>query len=238
MAFSISDFNSAINRHGLAKSNLFEAQIFPPSGLTGNGNVTARDLVFFCRTAQIPEFSLETAKIVVRGYGPGEARPVGFENTPFTAVFMVDRDYNVLKFFHKWMGLIVNYTGSGGSAALATASGLRTYELNYKDDYAGGINISMWGDNTGNSNPPYTYIFEKAYPIAIGDVQTAWENAAEVLTVSITFSYENRYVSGVATASAVTSATPSSNGRTGAGGSTFESRLTNTARQIIPFITT
>ena len=237
MPFSIRDFNSTINRHGLAKSNLFEAQIFPPSGLSGNGSITARDLVFFCRTAQIPEFSLDTAKIAVRGYGPGESRPVGFENTPFTAVFMVDRDYNILKFFHKWMGLIVNYSGSGGSAALASGSGLGTYELNYKDEYAGAINVSMWGDNSNGSAPPYTYVFEKAYPISIGDVQTAWENAAEVLTVSVTFSYENRYVSGTSTSSAVTSPVAGSNGRTGAGGRTFESAITNTARQVVPFLT-
>lgn len=231
MPFSISDFNSAINKHGLAKSNLFEANIFPPAGIS-SGTINERDLVFFCRTAQLPEFALDTAKIQVRGYGPGESRPTGFENSPFTAVFMVDRDYNILKFFHKWMSLIVNYSDKG-PASLSTGSGLKTYELNYKDDYAGSLKVSLWGDNTTGAAPPYSYVFEKAYPISIGDVQTAWENAAEVLTVSVTFSYESRYVEGVDSGRAATSRVER---RTGAGGSTYESTLLQTARQIMEFV--
>jgi hypothetical protein len=184
MAFSIKEFNSVINKRGLAKSNLFVATVFPPSSV-GRGEIDTRDMSFHCMNASLPSLEVSTTPVKVLGYGPGEKRPTDFEYNPVTLTFMVDGSFSILKFFHKWMQQIVNYDSSGG--VLSKVGNKQVYEFGYKDDYAGSLEVKVFSQNSEKYK--YSYFFREAFPTSVGEITPAWENGAEIMTLQVTFSY-------------------------------------------------
>lgn len=199
MAFSISEFTGAINKHGLAKNNLFVFKIMLPNGLAGaigeSSNMTARELVFLCKSAEMPEIAVQTQDFKPRGYGPSEKRPTGFELPLLPTVFMVDSNFAVLKFFHKWMQQIVNYDVDAGYTS--EVEGARPYEFGYRDDYACTIEVTVYSGN--QTDKTYTYKFYNAYPTTIGSQGVSWENGAEVMTLPIQFAYDSIKVEATTT---------------------------------------
>lgn len=190
MAFNIAEFNAQLNRHGVAKNNLFLARITAP---VSGDSVSTRDLSFLCRSVDIPELTLDTTKVKPVGYGPGFTRPIGMEFQPIPMVFMVDSNFGVKKFFHRWMQQIVHYDlGSGGINT--SPSGMLPYEIGYKDEYAGTVEIIVFADNS--EEQVYSYRFGSAYPISVGNITAAWENQAEIMTLPVIFSYEEYTVDG------------------------------------------
>jgi len=194
MAFNLSEFTSQINRHGVAKSNLFVMRITLPARINFlNEEIATRDLTFLCRTVDIPSFSLETTPIKTRGFGPAETRPTGLEYTQLNTIFMVDSNFAVKKFFHRWMQEIVHYDVEQGYTN-ELPNGLLPYEFGYKDDYAATIEVIAYSGNSDESF--YTYKFSGAFPTTIGNTQVAWENTAEIMTMPITFAYDEFKVDG------------------------------------------
>lgn len=192
MAFNVNEFSAKINQLGLAQSNLFVARITVPDGDV-NGQMDPGDLQFLCRTADIPDFTLGVTPFRPRGIGPAEQRPTTFDYGPLNLVFMVDSNFEVLKFYHRWMQKVVNYDVSGGSEAV-TSNGTRAYEFGYRDEYAAVIDVKIFSDTTGDKF--YEYRFQNAFPTTIGQITTAWENGAEVLLLPVTFAYDEMKVTG------------------------------------------
>lgn len=191
MAFSISEINAAINKHGLAKNNLFvmKIQLSPRLGfLEEEQGITTRDLVFLCRSADIPGLDVATADFKPRGYGPSEKRPTGFEFPLLPTVFMVDSKFATMKFFHRWMQDIVNYNVTAGYNSEING-GQRPYEFGYRDDYACTLELTVYSGN--QTDKTYTYKFFNAYPTSIGSTQVAWENSAEIMTLPVQFAYDS-----------------------------------------------
>jgi len=194
MAFNLSEFSAQINRRGLAKDNLFAVRItLPASANFLNEEIPTRDLTFLCRSVDIPEFALETMKVKHRGFGPGSTRPIGLEYSYLPTVFMVDSNFAVKKFFHRWMQEIVHYDVEQGYVN-ELPNGLLPYEIGYKDDYAGTVEVLVYSSNQNDSF--YTYKFGNAFPVALGNITTAWGNQAEIMTLPVTFSYDELKVDG------------------------------------------
>ena len=84
MAFNVSDFSATVNRHGLAKDNLFLARFSAPKALSsGSGNrdnMNLRDLPFFARTVQLPDMDITTTTIKPQGHGVSHKRATLMEN--------------------------------------------------------------------------------------------------------------------------------------------------------------
>jgi len=202
MSFNISEFSAQVNKRGLAKSNLFVAQItLGKAGGTAlqnnmSGQIDTKELRFYCRSAALPEISIGTTPVRSRTTGPSEQRPSTFEYPPLSTVFMVDSDFAVLKFFHRWVQEIVNYDVEAGYAS-ETPDGRIPYEFGYKDDYVCTLEITVFSENL--SNRFYTYKFTNAFPISVGSIQTAWENGAEVMPLPVTFVYDELKVTGTDT---------------------------------------
>lgn len=192
MAFNIRDFSATLNRYGIAKSNLFFAAIALPSSVRGGDSMSIRDLSMYCMNAQLPSIEVSTTPIKVLGYGPAEKRPTDIEFNPVTLTFIVDGNFSVLNTFHKWMQQVINYDASGG--VLAKSGDKKVYEFGYKDDYASGMTVTVFSQNTGASR--YVYTFRGLYPISVGELTPAWENGAEVMTLTVTFTYSEFSVSG------------------------------------------
>ena len=187
MTFNVSEFTAQIGQRGLAKNNLFVFNITLPTAGNLANEIPAQQLSFLCRSCDIPGFGVQTTVVKERGLGPGSSRPVDLNYNPLQSVFMVDTGFTIKRFFHRWMQEIVNYNIQQGVSS-ASPSGTRAYEFGYKDEYAGTIEVITFGDNSNEHF--YTYRFGNAYPINIGNVSVAWENQAEIMTLPVTFTYD------------------------------------------------
>ena len=197
--FNINEFTAEVNKRGLAQNNLFFVTITLPNVLNAlHDDVSARELSFLCRSVDLPGFEVGTMSVKHQGYGLAEHRPSNFEYQPLQTVFMVDGDFAVKKFFHRWMQEIVNYDVDGG--IISEVNGKLPFEFGYKSDFAATVSVHVYSTNT--QTVEYTYKFGKAWPTSISGTQVAWENSAEIMTLPVTFTYSQLKVDGALTGEA------------------------------------
>jgi len=197
MAFNISEFNASINKHGVAQNNLFLVRITgtPVARILNQEGSTMKeqDLVFFCRSADLPGFQMQTQDVLPQAFGTPDRRPTNMPLQPLNTVFMIDSKFAVLKFFHRWTQAIVNYDKT---STLGEVDEALPFEMGYKEDYAATVEVVVY--STAVQDFTYTYKMTGAYPITIGNMSTAWENSAEIMTLPVTFTYDTIEVDGQA----------------------------------------
>ena len=201
--FNIQEFSSAINKHGVAKDNLFMVSVVPPKALINTEDVETMgtDLRFFCRSVTLPEFDIQTTDYQTQGFGAITRRPQTMTFPILPTVFMVDSNFRVMKFFHRWAQLMVNYDTSGGT--LAMVDGSLPFELGYKNDYQSTVTVVVY--SYASESITYTYQFDGAYPIQIGNITESWGNAGEVMTLPVGFTYDQMKVTGADTGQVIDS---------------------------------
>jgi hypothetical protein len=210
MAFNISNFKSTIDTFGgAARSSLFEVRIsdkprpqekeeqeIDSDGLPlvriatekkKNALFTERELSFFCKSAAIPGITYSTTTYEAVGQLPRQY-PVSMANTPFSAQFMVDSDHQVLTYFHRWMQSVLNYNNENPFAE--SDDGKLPFEVGYKDNYAKLLEIRHYSTES-SIDKYYKVRLYNAFPIAIGDLELAWESNDSYLTLPVTFAYDN-----------------------------------------------
>lgn len=111
----------------------------------------------------------------------------------FNSVFMVDSNFKVKEFFHRWVQSIVNYDNSDSNGQY---NSMLPYEIAYEDDYAGVIDVDVF--SITEKDMKYSYKFSRAYPSAIGDITTAWENNDAIMTLPVQFSFDQFRNTGMA----------------------------------------
>lgn len=201
MAFNISQFKSSIDRvGGVAHSSLFEVTFTGASIARALDNPKdekkifgERELTLFCKSVNAPGMAITTLPFEPVGQLP-RVFPKKLQNNPIAAIFMVDSDHHVLRFFHRWVQTIVNY-GTKGGGQFSEVDGKLPYEIGYKKDYSCRLTIKHYS-NQSNPDKYYEMIFDNAFPIAIGDLNFAWENNDQYLTLPISFSYDRIEFSG------------------------------------------
>lgn len=213
MAFSISEFNSQLNKHGVAKNNLFLVTIALPPALSRDLGVSpspgaeplgispaadssppklpVEDLKFFCKAATLPELTVQTVDNFPNTFGTPDRRPSAMQFTQLPTVFMVDSNFKVKEYFHSWMQRIVNYDRQ---SPMGFVDGRLPFEIAYKSEYSAGVTIEVYSYE--QKAITYTYKFEGAFPTSIGETQVSWENAAEIMTLPVTFTYDTMIVPG------------------------------------------
>lgn len=210
MSFNINDFSAQINKHGLAQTNLFLVRITPPSGFTGISDDNtdednsvelnlARELEFFCRSVTLPELDTQTVDYQKQAFGAITRRPQSIQFPILPTVFMVDSNFAILKFFHRWMQKIINYDTSSGP--ISAVDGALPFEMGYKRDYATTIEIIVYSFQSESIT--YTYKMSGAYPIQVGNITEAWEAQGEIMTLPVGFTYDELQVSGAKSGSVV-----------------------------------
>lgn len=193
MAFNISDFSSKVNQYGLSRDNLFILKITPPS----LGDIMpAQDLVFFCRSVDLPSLNISTTDIAHQGWGKPEKMPTQLPFDNLQAIFMIDSGFRVKAFFHRWIQSVINYDGGNVGQAY---NGMKPYQIAYKQDYVGAIEVNVF--SFGDESIKYTYKFFDAFPTTMGNITTAWENNDSIMSVPITFSYSTYIVDGMGASS-------------------------------------
>ena len=195
MAFNIRELSGQLGKHGIQKGNLFRFTIpSPPPGLWSTPLPTAmpqRDLQFFCRSVTLPEFDLNTSEVQPQAFGPVVRRPQSMNFPILPAVFTVDGDMKVVSFFHRWTQLIINYNKESGN--YGEVNGALPFEMGYKSEYATKVIVDVYNEY---GEDIYQYIFSGCYPVQVGQVETAWANTDESLTLSVGFSYDTLEVTG------------------------------------------
>lgn len=191
MTFNISEFSARLSKNnGVAVSNLFMVRITPPLALLDQ--IGSNDLLFFCRAADIPGMNLQTVDYRPNAFGAIERRPVALPNEPLSTIFMVDGNFAIKSFFHRWMQLIVNYNNQNAHAT--QQDNQLPYEFGYKEDYASTVEVTML--TPADDGTRYTYTYHNAFPMNIGNVGVAWENSAEIMTMPVVFTYDKFLTSG------------------------------------------
>jgi hypothetical protein len=199
MTFNIRDFSSKIKEHGLAKSNLFIVEIGVPATIRNElrGIPVINDIRFYCRSVTLPEMDLITTDIQVQGFGSPQRRPQGMNFPIIPAIFMVDSEFGVMKFFHRWTQAIINYDRSGGDRA--QVNNQLPFEMGYKKEYETTMKITVFsfGDGGGRSkNSVYEYTFGGVYPVNVGNIAEDWEDHADVMILPVGFTYDTMKVTG------------------------------------------
>tara|TARA_R110002153_G_scaffold246162_1_gene401772 strand:+ start:648 stop:1418 length:771 start_codon:yes stop_codon:yes gene_type:complete len=193
MTFNIADFTSKVREHGFAKKNIFSVTVELPYALTQELSQipVTTDLRFFCKTITLPEIDITTADVQPQAFGPVVRRPQSLNFPILPTVFMVDEDYGVLKFFHRWAQHIVNFDKSSGN--YSSVNNQLPFEMSYKNDYDTVMTVTSFTDE---GKPAYVYKFSGLYPINVGSVDQSWEINDEALTLPVGFTYDQLEVTG------------------------------------------
>lgn len=195
MPFNLNEFKSTMNKYGgPARKNLYVVEI--SNGPVQSDGMTARDLRFFCQTATVPGFNYAVADYFPNGFGVKQSIPISVNQDPFNAVFMLDSDHMVIRFFHQWMQAIINYNYSNG--AFSQVGGQLPFEVGYKKDFACIITIKQYStDSTADSSTYYEYTLYDAFPTQVSGVDVSWADNDSFATTTINFAYSHMSVSAM-----------------------------------------
>jgi hypothetical protein len=191
MAFNINEFKSTMNKYGgPARKNLFVVEIMnvPPF----NDGISLRDLRFFCQTAQAPAINVGVADNFPNGFGIRHSIPVQMVNTPVNAVFMLDSDHQVIRFFHQWLQSVINFDYSRGG--YSSINDQLPYEVGYIKDISTRIVIKSY--STDAPNGYYEYVLENAFPTEVSGETLSWLDNDSYATATVNFAYSHLSVSG------------------------------------------
>lgn len=196
MPFNINEFKSAMNRYGgPARKNLFVVEIAGiPSVNTG---INVNDIRFFCQNATVPGLNYSVADYYPNGFGVKQTIPLSVQLDQFNAVFMLDSDHMVLKFFHQWMQSVINYNNSNGS--FSQINNQLPYEIGYKKDFATTITVKHY--STDSQDYYYEYVLADAFPTQVSGIDVAWADNDSYATVTVNFAYSHIVMSGSKTGS-------------------------------------
>lgn len=169
---SIDNFRSAITRHnGIAKSERFSVQIYPPAALTNLTNNLAPDLMYQCEAAELPGVSLITTDY--RTVGPSKSLATMTTYNELSLSFYCTSDFYEKPFFEAWIEYI-NPRSLG-------------WDFRYKSEYATTLDIFQY-DLTGDKII-YVARLIRAYPIAVHALPLHWQDDS-VHRLSVLFKYD------------------------------------------------
>jgi hypothetical protein len=198
MSFNISEFSTKVKQYGLAKSNLFFIQIAVPPTIRNELRdiKVLNDLRFFCRSVTLPEMDLITTDIQQQGFGAIQRRPQGMNFPLLPTTFMVDSEFGVMKFFHRWTQAIINYDTSSGSRSVVNNQ--LPFEMGYKKEYQTVMKVTVFsfGDAGSTKNSVYEYEFGGVYPVNVGNLSEDWESHSDVMVLPVGFTYDTMKLTG------------------------------------------
>lgn len=189
--FNINEFKGAMNKYGgPARKNLFVVEIVKTPN--GNDGMSTSDLRFFCQSATTPGINFAVQDYMPNGFGLRQTVPIAVNLDQFNAVFMLDSDHMVLRFFHQWMQTIINYNYSDG--AFSEVGEKLPFEIGYKEDFAATIIIKQY--STDSEDSYYEYTLHEAFPTQISGVDSAWSDNDSFATATVNFAYSHITMTG------------------------------------------
>ena len=159
---------------GGARPNLFEAEIYFPSGVI-NGGAAATKSRFLIKAAQLPSSIIAPIEVPYRGRKLKVAGDRTFE--PWTITIINDSKMEIRNAFENWMNLI-NRHSSNTSAYTSDPLGY------YKDLYVKQLTRE-------SKDPTKKYTFVGAFPTNISAIDLNYEtnDTVEDFTVELNYQY-------------------------------------------------
>lgn len=131
---------------------------------------TARRLMFYCFSAEIPGVSYQTDEN--RYYGSQFKIPYMPQYNDVDLEFYVGDDMFERWFFEGWMHSVMDP---------------QTQDFNYISEYSTNIDILQMDIN---SNDTYWCTLLEAYPIAVNQMKLSWDSDNEIHRITVTFTYK------------------------------------------------
>ena len=163
---------------GVSKSNKFIFRSYWGFRDSTSGNsksANTRKIEFLCKSVSIPEISISTFES--SNFRPVTKLPYTSINNDFTATFIVTNDMNVRNYFLDWIDNVVGKQ---------QASPELNNSVNYFDDYASQVDITVYSDNGEYAR---RFLFFDVYPISVGELSLGYDNENTVLEMPVTFTY-------------------------------------------------
>lgn len=180
----LGEFIAQMRQRTVARSNLFEVVITPPYILASNPTKTLIPL--YASDASIPNLFLETLDLKRFGTGPNEKLPYSAQFTDMGVMMIGDGQGDIYKFFYRWLQGIVLSDAHMTSTNFVSINRLSPYEVNFKEDYRGTVNIIQYDENR---NVILNYELSEAYPTFVGGSPLSWgdENNLQKFPINFTF---------------------------------------------------
>lgn len=163
---SLSSFIAKV-KEGLAVTSQYSVLITKPNNL---GIETPSTLTLFCQQTALPSLGFQTDSIVIFG----EVRNVPYQKLfgKISLSFYTDANFNVKKFFDKWLDLVIDPV---------------TRLVGFYDDYISTIEIIV-DDREGN--PVYKVKLHEAYPVTVNSINLSYDKTDVVMVdVSVDYKY-------------------------------------------------
>lgn len=211
MALHLHDFMTEIRSQGIQHSNRFQVDFAPPKSLETRtitkprkgilGDLLnkpfdlleigqSRQLTLRCRSANFPGVTLMTKDDILRyGHGPVDKTVHNALFSNIQCMFIVDGKGQIQRFFNKWQMSIVNFDSS--KTMTTVTHGATPYEVSYKDDYTTELHIKQLDEK---NNTTVTCTAQKAFPIAVGDLQFGADQNDQIIMLPVTFSYRDHTI--------------------------------------------
>lgn len=180
MAFDIIDFKAnALKRNGILPKNRFIFSFKIPFGV--GSTVSDRDIRYYCHSISLPGRNVELGSHKRYGVGFVEKNVLNGSIQDFQTSFLVDGQGEVMDLFDSWFQFM---TGSAGQITNQE----NMFTVPYRDEIVTNGTLEVY-DYTNQS--VRIYGLKEIFPVAIGDVQLAWEDQNSFYTVPVTFNIFN-----------------------------------------------
>ena len=197
-SFDIDTVRSSIRNEGTLPKHSFLVTMSPFGGDQAAsrilnrylvGGPAATEMVMRCDSATLPAPTAFKDEVRRYGYGPVEEVAYGMQFGDFMLSFLVDRFGTQVKFFDDWMNLITNYESKGGSLMTQASdrSGMKPYEVGYKDDYANRqMTVTVYDRS---ANQVMIYELYDVFPTSVNTSDVNWADTDQLVHHTIRFAY-------------------------------------------------
>lgn len=190
MAFDIIDFKAnALKRDGILPKNRFIFSFTSPISVPSA--IGERDLRYYCHSISLPGRNVELGSHKRYGVGFVEKNVLNGSIQDFQASFLADGNGDVIGLFDTWFQYM-----TGSKQHLDNSDDMFT--VPYRDEIVTNATLEIY-DYTNKSVKVYG--LKEIFPVAIGDVQLAWEDQNSFYTVPITFNVFNMQLNAEASQS-------------------------------------
>lgn len=203
--FDINSFRSELLQNDVLPAHSYLVTFSPfRAGYPQNTPLTSfvtnkrNTLMMRCENIVLPTPAfLEEENIRRYGYGPVEKVPYAVQFNDVTMTWIVDKDSEIIDFFHQWMNTVVMHDSPNTLMnAPAQRSGLNQYlpyEVGYKDAYTNPI-VRVYVYNRQQQTVTEYEMYD-VFPMNIQSMNLAWTEENQFQRLIITFAYINMKVS-------------------------------------------
>lgn len=202
--FDINSFRSEIIQNDVLPAHSYLVTFSPfRAGFPENAPLTEfvtnkrNTLMMRCENVVLPTPSfLEEENIRRYGYGPTEKVPYGMVFSDVVFTWLVDKNSEIVDFFHQWMNTIVMHdspnTLMNASAQRDGLQNYRPYEVGFKDAYTNPI-VRVYVYNRRQQTVTEYEMYD-VFPMNIQSMNLSWAEENQVQKLTVTFSYINMKV--------------------------------------------